>query len=203
MVLISIYFELDILLRQINDLLNHRMSEAEKRIDEGLFDNKEKTNGNDKALEFRKQLDLFKSGIEFEQDIIEGVEEVRGGADLENDEFCLDTDETDIKKLINGKEYLESIGNCSYTKNRKESRETLDLRYNCERKYDSMQYFSNSAINDINLITNFILLSFGVDQLENEEAHISLTTASFATPGKSYILLNDNRTPKLDNVMEK
>ena len=52
-------------------------------------------------------------------------------------------------------------------------------------------------------MTIFVLFSFGVDQLENEEAHISLTTASFATPGKSNILPNDNQTPKLDNVMEQ
>ena len=52
-------------------------------------------------------------------------------------------------------------------------------------------------------VADFVLLSFGVDQLENEDAHISLTTASFATPAKSNILMNDNQTPKLDNVMKQ
>ena len=53
------------------------------------------------------------------------------------------------------------------------------------------------------MITNFVLLSFGVDQLENEEAHNSLTTASFSTPENYEIHLNDGQPPKLDNVMEQ
>ena len=70
--------------------------------------------------------------------------------------------------------------------------------------YNSIAFiFSNSTTNNTNLITDFVLLSFGVDQLENEEAHISLTTASFATPVNSEIHLNDSQPPKLDNVMEQ
>ena len=108
------------------------MVEMERRLSEGVFDDKEEMNRKDKTLEFKKGLYLFKSGTEFEQDIMEGVEEVRDCVDLENDGSCLDTEDTDIKKLISNKEYVESFSNHNYPRNRKESRETLDLRYNCE-----------------------------------------------------------------------
>ena len=88
-------------------------------------ENKETVDRNDQLAELKRELDLHTSGTEFEQGIIDGMEEVHECVEIENDESFIDTD--DIKELITKKEYVLSSDDHNYSKNRKLS-SNLDPR---------------------------------------------------------------------------
>ena len=92
---------------------------------QSFVENKETLHRDDQLAELNRELDLHTSGTEFEQGIIDGMEEVHGCVEIENDESFIDTD--DIKKLITKKEYVLSSDDHNYSKNRKLS-SNLDPR---------------------------------------------------------------------------
>ena len=90
-----------------------------------LVENKETVDRNDQLAELKRELDLHTSGTEFEQGIIDGIEEVHECVEIENDESFIDTD--DIKELITKEEYILPSDYHNYSKNRKLS-SNLDPR---------------------------------------------------------------------------
>ena len=103
----------------------YRIKEKEENLGQETLISNEITKLNDKTIELKTNLDLYASKTEFEEDVIEGIEEVRGCIDLENEDSFVDTD--DIKKLIIKKEYMISPEKSDNPSNRKLS-SALDPR---------------------------------------------------------------------------